>query len=381
MTRSRLFLQDAQRKLDVSYVPPTLPHRENQIAEIVDCFGTLPDTLPMGFHPPLLHGPTGTGKTSCMKKAGDRIKSEVRGEMSIHYVHLNCAVLGRSYLVAQKMAERVTSTPTRGYGEAELLTKTYEELETRDEYMVLVLDDVDELIRRDGGQLLFSITRLEEAAELEENRILPILIMKKAKGLMLAQPAARSKVTGPRIEFPSYDYVEMKSIVQQRVKLAFRSRAVSSAAVNQVSFNGAELGGGDARYAIGLLQMSGVVAERENSSKVGVEHVRKAQQTYDDRIPRSMDELTDVEGLRVLLAAARYFKGETRRFAVSRKQLRDIYRELADAANTEALSIRQLRAKMLELEDCALLYRSGKGLTLPYMSAQVLYERLLPLIT
>jgi len=379
MSRSKLFLRDAQQKLDVSYVPATLPHRKNQIDAIVACFEPLLESLPMGFHPPLLYGPTGTGKTSCMKKAGEKIESEVREKLSLHYVHLNCAVLGRSYLVAQKMAERVTSIPARGYGEAELLTKTYEELEARDEYMVLVLDDVDELIRRDSGHLLFAITRLEEAAELEANRILLVLIMKKAKTLMIAQPAARSKVTGPKIEFPPYDYGEMRSIVRQRVRLAFRRDAVSAPATNQISFNGARLGSGDARYSIGLLQMSGVAAERRNSTKVRVKHVRTAQQTYDDRIPRQIGDLTDADGFLVLLAVARFFKHNSDSFTASRTNITASYRKLATASQSPVLSGSQLRKKLAELEENGLLHRSGRELALPYMSAESLYERLLSL--
>jgi Cdc6-like AAA superfamily ATPase len=71
-----------------------------------------------------------------------------------------------------------------------------------------------------------------------------------------------------------------------------------------------EYGFGDARYALELLMMSGLVAERENSSAVLPEAVREAQSWVDPRIGTEDIDALSCAKKYVLLAIVREFKKE-----------------------------------------------------------------------
>ncbi len=363
--------------MDLSYIPSTLPHREKHIKSIVAALRPIFKGYPGTFHPPLLFGPTGTGKTSSMKRAAGKTLKEVEGKIGLYYVHINCAVLGKTFPVAQKIAEKITSMPIRGFGESELLSRVFEELEARDEYLLLVLDDVDELIRRDRGRLLFIITRLEETSELEEKRIFSILIMRNREMLMLIQPAIRSKLMGPRIGFDPYRFKEMRSIVKQRVDLAFFKGSFSQDAIDQISFNGAKLGKGDARYSIALLQNSGYTTLNQKSSKVTVEHVRIAQQMFDEKVPTKIEKKVDKPGLVVLFSIAHHFKHNPDRYSMSLSDVRKILNSFSDDMDVYPISGSEFKKKIEELCEAGMIYRTRRGIVLPSISAESLYDKLI----
>ncbi len=297
--------------------------------------------------------------------------------MGLYYVHINCAVLGKTFSVAQKIAEKITSVPVRGFGESELLSRVFEELETRDEYLLLVLDDIDELIRRDRGRLLFIITRLEETSELEEKRIFPILIMRNRKMLMLIQPAIRSKVMGPRIGFDPYHFKEMRSIVKQRVDLAFFKGSISPNAIDQISFNGAKLGGGDARYSIALLQNSGFTAIKQKSKKVTVEHVRLTQQMFDNKVPAKIERKVDKPGLVVLMAMAELLKKNPDKYSTSLLDVRKALNDISNGMGISPMSSSEFKKRIEELYEAGMIYRTRRGIILTSISAESLYDRLI----
>ncbi|MFQ5712133.1 MAG: Cdc6/Cdc18 family protein [Candidatus Geothermarchaeales archaeon] len=380
METHRIFLPDGHQKLDVSYIPPQLPHREEHIKLILEALGPLMEAPAETFFPPLLHGPTGTGKTSSMKKAAKKIREGVKKRIILHYVHVPCSVFTKSYSVVQKISEGITSAPPRGLGGEELLSRVYGELETRDEYLLLVLDDVDELIKRDRGRLLFMITRLEEGGGFRERRVFPTLIMRKWRILRAIPPAVRSKITGLRVEFQPYNAVEMASIVRQRVKLAFQPGVITPNTIKQISFNGAALGGGDARYALALLNGSAHVALRMGTNKIEVEHARRAQQEFDKKPSSGVVERADRFGLAALMAAAKCFRDNPDKYTVSIGEIYGVFQEVARKINVEARPRRELAQKLYDMCDAGILHRVEGKIVLSNPSAETLYDRVLKLI-
>ena len=371
-----IFKPNYQEVLGFTYLPPRLPHREKQIEMILETFKPFLEGYRTAFNPPLLYGKTGTGKTSSMKLAANMIRKKMKKDVVLHYAHINCTIHGKSYLAAQKIAEKVSSIPVRGYGESELLSRVYEELETRDEYLLLVLDDLDDLIRRDRGRLLYIVTRLEEMGEFPEKRILPVLIMRSEKMLMLTQPAVRSKITGFRIPFPPYTKEEMMSIVKQRVDLALNPRRITKNAMLQISYNSAVLGEVDARQAINLLKMSGETARKLGREKILVEHVRMAQQSYGTGVLPGMEREVDRIGLTILMAIARIFKDDYDKFSASMTEIYREFSELSKKMDTSPIPSKEVKAKIAELSDLGIISIVDKRVVLPSISADELYQRI-----
>ncbi|NIN52079.1 MAG: AAA family ATPase [Nitrososphaeria archaeon] len=378
MKTKKIFKPGGQQMLDVSYIPPQLPHREEQIKLLIDALTLISEVPSETFFPPLLYGPTGTGKTSSMKLAAEKIKKEVKRKMVLHYVHVPCSVFTKSYSVVQRISEEITSAPVRGLGGEELLSMVFGELETRDEYLLLVLDDVDELIKRDRGRLLFMVTRLEEGHG--KRRLFPVFVMRNWRILNVTPPAVRSKITGLRIEFEPYTKEELVSIVKQRLKLAFQPDVVSSNAVRQISFNSAVLGGGDARYALALLHGSGFVALKTGSKKIGVEHIREAQQVFDRRVPHGVLDRVDRSSLVILMAVAKGFKDESDVHSFSIRKIYECYLDVSQKLEEKVGSRNEVADKIEEFIDSSILYRDDGRIVLPSISALDLYEKLVELV-
>lgn len=345
------------------------------MASILDALNPLFEDRPTRFRPPTLYGTTGTGKTSSVRKAWEKAEDDLERSRVVNFVHLNCSLLGRSYTVAQEISKRISSSPIRGYGESELLSRVYDELEARDEYMVLVLDDMDELIRQDKGRLLFIVTRLEENRELEEKRIFPILVLRHRKLVRALRPAVRSKLSGPPVEFPPYDEDEMTSIVEQRVDLAFRKGAVTENAVKQVSFNATNLGKGDARNAIALLEMSGSIAEQEEG-RVTAERVRKAQERLASTFPEGLEGTLSDEDRLILRSLAKEIREDEDAYRVYLKDLYSRYEAESEARSVDPVSRRDFSDKVQRLSNVGALYKATKGVIFPHGGFESLLSRM-----
>ncbi len=378
MELHRIFKPDGLRKLSHNFIPPSLPHREEQIDAILNALEPIFRRSPSSFLSPVLHGPTGTGKTTTIRKVMEIVIRELN-DMNLNYLHINCSVAGKTFVVSQRISENISVSPTRGYSDFEMLRRAYNELELRDEYLLLVLDDLDDLIRREGGRLLLMLSRIEEF-EMASKRILPILIVRKLEVLNLLDKALISKLIGPRIEFSPYSKDEMRSIIKQRVELAFNPEAVSKNAIEQISFNSAFLGGGDARYGINLLQRSGFVALARGRNKVLTDHVREAQYQLDNRIPEGLIKKLRDNGLVTLIAISDCFRRDPDKYYVYVDEVFEKALFFAKRLLNKGISKKEIEESINFLMAEGVIFMNEKGIVMPITSANSLYERLINVI-
>ena len=379
--KNSIFKIDHKNKLDLSYIPQRLPNREKHIKEIINQFKPVINGNTSSYIPILIHGSTGTGKTSSTKIALDKIINDKNRSIVIKHVYVNCTIFGKTFLVVQQIAEKITSLPSRGLGEAELFSKIYKELETRDDYLILVLDDLDDLILNDRGRLLYMITRLEEISEFTEKRLFIILIMRKQELLSLLDPSIISKIAGLKIPFNPYTWSEIKDIVKQRVELAFIKDVISENAIRQISFNGAYLSGGDARYPISLLRRSGEVAIENSKKRINVEDVRKAQQTMDDYMPHTLETEMNKNSLSILFKIITIFYRSQDTFSVKYDDILDILDEKEENNfNVPKINKKDVRESIEKILDTGILQKSKRNLILSNLSAEFLYHKLREII-
>ncbi|MGB1524213.1 MAG: Cdc6/Cdc18 family protein, partial [Nitrosopumilus sp.] len=94
-------------------------------------------------------------------------------------------------------------------------------------------------------------------------------------------PRVISSLGEEEIVFTNYNVEQIKKILEERINESFIEDAVEEPALNLCA---ALAGGehGDARRAIDLLRVAGELAERQQSEKVNIEHVREASQKIEE---------------------------------------------------------------------------------------------------
>jgi cell division control protein 6 len=143
---------------------------------------------------------------------------------------------------------------------------------------IVVLDEVDQLIMKDGGEkLLYDLLR---AVETEKARIGLILISNDISLTAKLDARVKSSLSEEKIIFPSYTPAQLKDILKERSSFAFVPNALADDVIPLAAAHASKLGG-DARVAIEALLKAGRQAEKENSEKVEVKHLKKAFEVAD----------------------------------------------------------------------------------------------------
>jgi cell division control protein 6 len=260
-------------KLSFDHVPDRLLHRDRQMQRLQSLFRPLleagsPSTA-------FLHGAVGSGKTHLSRRfAIDFAKAAAEAGKGVEHVLVNCrqrmgddAVL---LAVLRKFDERF---PDRGFSIPEKQNTLRGQLEKRRAHLVVILDEVDALLKKSGSQLVYTFTRWSE--EGGRSTVSLIMISQKADALdKLDAPSRSTFRRGNAIEFPRYTRPELRDIARFRADLAFHPGGVPDEVADLVADAAAE--DGDARRVIEVLLYAGQAAEDEGAEALEAEHVREA---------------------------------------------------------------------------------------------------------
>lgn len=277
---ARIFKEGGELVFDPSYLPDSLPHREQQMAILRDSIeGAI---LKAAHTTPILYGPSGTGKTSVLRA----ILREVEGRYKkVMCTLINATIHSKTYVAIQRISSKVIPVPERGFSAEELLLKLYDRLDMEDVQYVVGIDDADELIRRERGKLLEVLTRVEE--NYGQRLIHPIVVLRNLEILNGLPPHITSKLGGLAIEFPRYNKRQLKDILAERIEKGINEGRITGNAVECASFATDLIYKGNARELINLTLRAGKIAEYLNDEEIKAEHVRQALFESYTRLQRS----------------------------------------------------------------------------------------------
>jgi len=273
LLESRPIFEDKE-VLRSSYTPNYLPHRRDQLNSIavilvVALRGETPSNI-------LIYGKTGTGKTACVKYVGREL-TEVgasRG-VSCNVVYINCEVVDTQYRVLAYLARQFNKdVPMTGWPTDQVYSEFIEALDSQSGSVIIILDELDKLVRKSGDDVLYNLSRIN--LELKNTRVSLIGISNDLKFTEYLDPRVRSSLAEEEIIFPPYDANQLRDILEERARLAFKQHALNAEVIPLCAALAAQEHG-DARRALDLLRVSGELAERVNAERVKEEHVRTAQ--------------------------------------------------------------------------------------------------------
>ncbi|HRY76287.1 MAG TPA: ORC1-type DNA replication protein [Methanoregulaceae archaeon] len=268
-----------------SYRPQILPHRKPQIDEIASILApSLRNETPSNI---LIYGKTGTGKTACVRYVGTELE-KVSSNMGTlcRIVHLNCEVIDTQYRVLAQIAKELsgidevgsdktkTHIPMTGWPTDQVYAEMKNQLDSSRAVLVIVLDEIDKLVKKSGDDTLYNLTRIN--SDLKNSKVSIIGISNDLSFKDFLDPRVLSSLSEEELVFPPYNAPQLVDILAQRAEGAFIPGAISEGVIPLCAALAAQEHG-DARRALDLLRISGELADRDESGKVTEDHVKQAQ--------------------------------------------------------------------------------------------------------
>ena len=371
--------------LTYEYLPERLPRREDDMAKLSRTYRGL--LQGGGAAHVLIMGDVGTGKTALARRFSEDFKAVAKERgVNIEYTHVNCrrrSTEGAALL--QILTHFDPRFPDRGFSNTEMLENLRKRLERLEAHLIVILDEVDVLLKKSGSDLVYHLTRFNEEASRARYSVSLVMVSQMDARTLLDEAAQSTFGRTNVIHLAKYEKADFAQIVPYRVELAFNKGAfpadAQDAAVDAASAQ--QLGG--ARYAVDLLRKSGENAEDHGRPKVTSEDVRTAAATelLSDEKLEDLDkhkQLTLLAIARVLKKGAQYATtGEAEeRYALACEEFQEKPR-----AHTQFWTF----LKELDSQGLIRTKRSGKGIvgtttiiTLPDTPAGVLEDKLVKLL-
>jgi cell division control protein 6 len=258
-----------------SYVPDTLPHRDEQITQIGSILASgLKGSRPSNV---FVYGKPGTGKTACTRYVLRELTTKF-GELQLPFksVYLNCRNVDTDYRVLARIcAELGQKVPFTGLPTDEVHSRLVELLESQDLLTIIVLDEIDRLVLKSGDDTLYKLTRINY--ELKSSRVSLIGISNDLRFPEYLDPRVLSSLSEEKVIFHPYTALQLQDILRRRSSKGIQPNVVEEPGVINLCAALAAREEGDARRALDLFRVAVEIAEREGSKKITVEHVEKAR--------------------------------------------------------------------------------------------------------
>jgi archaeal cell division control protein 6 len=294
--------------LGPDYVPGHLPFRDSQTKAVAQILapilrGSKPSNL-------LLYGKTGTGKTAVTNYVLSKLKAEANNP-NLVLAYVNTRLADGEYRTLADFAKfldlkKEKQIPLTGLAIGEVIDRISENIRSSKKKVVLVLDEIDYLVKLFGDDILYAFTRSGE--KLAPGFLALVGISNDLKFKESLDPRVLSSLSEEELVFPPYTVDELRQILTERARAAFRQSVASPAAINLcAAMAGSEHG--DARRAIDLLRIAGEVAEREGLKQIDDSCIRTASAKMEvDRVDEAIRSLP-VQNKAILAAVSRFEGG------------------------------------------------------------------------
>jgi len=250
--------------LSPEYLPELLPHREDKIKHLAN--NLLPASRGRKAQDTFLFGPPGIGKTVVTKFVFRKFEEFTE---RVKTIYINCWDYKSAHAILSKIASELGAfVQRRGMSKDEILEKLIESCRKTNKGLVVCLDEVDQLIFSEE-EALYDLLRINQYIE---NPVCLVFISNNPNVFVNIDARIKSSLDTEEIGFKPYSLEEMKEILQERVRYAFHS---VEEGVVLLAANHAVKNKGDVRVGLECLSKAGRLAEKENSNKVKVEHIKK----------------------------------------------------------------------------------------------------------
>ena len=147
------------------------------------------------------------------------------------FIYTNVRTAGTEYRILAELAAGIGLTiPFTGLALTEVLSRVQQHMRARGLHTTFVLDEIDYLVKSFGDDLLYQLTNTSSNISPGFLTIIGISNDLKFKEELGAR--VLSRLSEEEVVFPPYSAIELKTILQERAKLAFNPGKFTEAAIN-----------------------------------------------------------------------------------------------------------------------------------------------------
>jgi len=332
--------------LHFTYIPNIIFHRDSEQEQVTQSLlPILKQSRPSNL---LVYGKPGTGKTLVVRKVLSKIQERVeKSNFPIKLVYSNSknetTLYGLLVSIGRQLGLNEKELPTTGLAISEVFKRLLNKIRIEKFNAVFVIDEIDylaQLVVKTGKDILYQLTRANE--QLEVGSLTMVGISNDLTFKEKLDPRVISSLGEEEIVFTNYNVEQIKKILEERINESFIENSVEDPALNLCA---ALAGGehGDARRAIDLLRVAGELAERQQSDKVTIEHVREASLKIEENKEEASLKSYPLHEKLVLLAIMKANGSST-------GEIYSSYKNLCKVVGKDGLTQRRVTQMLSEIE-------------------------------
>ncbi|HIA40410.1 MAG TPA: AAA family ATPase [Candidatus Poseidoniales archaeon] len=333
-----------------THMPAKLPHRDTEVEAIMfNLVEALKGNVPSNM---IIYGPSGAGKTAVINFICRQLEKKGRQiDRYVNPVYVNCRKIDTQYRVLAHLGNSLLEEyeqediPFTGWPTDRVFSELVKRMNLKGGVHVLVLDEIDHLVKKSGDDLLYNLTNLN--AELDQARCSIIGISNDLKFTGYLDSRVRSRLGQEDLVFKPYNALQLQDILAERAADGILADVLSEAVIRLCSALAAQEHG-DARRALNLLRVSTEKAEQCGETVVLERHVRMAQNQIEcDQFTPAIAALPSQQKL-VLFSILQIEQQGLRNIATG--EIYEIYKQACKHFGNNILTQRRLTTLLSELD-------------------------------
>jgi len=300
-------------------------------------------------------GPSGSGKSHLFKKLKKEV-NQSEAEASMYY--LSCKDRSPYYALVDFNRKFDSNFPAHGYSYEEVRDKLGENLKSKNESLIVILDEIENLNTndKDFDTLAYTMSRWNELIDGGKIRLQTIVISNDESYIESISAKAYSTFQPRYLRFQPYTRGQYKDILQERVSNAFKKGIVENGVLDYLA---ARLCNeyDDMRVAFKLLKSAGDKVDMGDTDTLTVNVIKQREKELDtNELIVEVDDMSDQQLVVLMTMCATKLPASTNlvfenylklvsNLTIEKKSKRSLYRHILSKLESRGYVLKELKGR------------------------------------